>query len=100
MSADALAGPGKAERVLRLDRLSVSFASDAGAVRAVREAGFEVRPGEIVAVVGESGSGKTVTSRALLGLLPSTATVTGSATLDGEELTSLHGEAIDRKSVV
>jgi len=94
MSADVVAGPGQAERALRLDRLSVSFASDAGTVRAVREAGFEVRPGEIVAVVGESGSGKTVTSRALLGLLPSTATVTGSATLDGEELISLHGEAM------
>jgi peptide/nickel transport system ATP-binding protein len=93
MSADVV-GPGKAERVLRLDRLSVSFASDAGTVRAVRDAGFEVRPGEIVAVVGESGSGKTVASRALLGLLPSTATVTGSATLDGEELTALRGEAM------
>src|SRR5690606_34193830 len=44
--------------------------------------------------VGESGSGKSVSSRALLGLLPGYATVTGSATLDGEELTGLRGEAV------
>lgn len=83
-----------AEPILRLDRLSVSFAADAGAVQAVREASFDVGPGEIVAVVGESGSGKSVSSRALLGLLPGYATVTGSATLDGAELTSLRGDAM------
>ena len=96
MSGPATTRSGSAERMLRLDHLSVSFASDAGTVRAVRDAGFEVRPGEIVAIVGESGSGKTVASRALLGLLPDTATVTGSATLDGEELTALRGEALRR----
>ncbi|MBI9115918.1 dipeptide ABC transporter ATP-binding protein [Sanguibacter suaedae] len=82
------------EPVLRIDRLSVSFRADAGAVQAVREASFDVGAAEIVAVVGESGSGKSVSSRALLGLLPGYATVTGSATLDGEELTGLRGEAV------
>lgn len=83
-----------AEPILRLDRLSVAFAADAGAVQAVRNASFDVGPGEIVAVVGESGSGKSVSSRALLGLLPGYATVTGSATLDGVELTTLRGDAM------
>ncbi|QTE30812.1 ABC transporter ATP-binding protein [Pengzhenrongella sicca] len=80
--------------VLDINRLSVSFRSDAGPVRAVREISFRVAPGEIVAVVGESGSGKSVSSRALLGLLPDTATVEGSATLGGVELTALRGEAM------
>ena len=82
--------------MLDINELSVSFRSDAGAVPAVREISFTVAPGEIVAVVGESGSGKSVSSRALLGLLPDTATVSGSATLDGVELTALRGEAMRR----
>ena len=82
--------------MLRLDRLSVTFQTDGDPVRAVREVSFEVAPGEIVAVVGESGSGKSVSSRALLGLLPGTATVQGSAQLDGTELTGLRGEPMRR----
>lgn len=67
--------------VLSLGDLTVSFATDGGAVRAVRGLTFDVAPGEVLAVVGESGSGKSVTARAVLGLLPSTATVSGSAVL-------------------
>ena len=67
--------------VLSLGDLSVSFTTDAGAVRAVRGLSFDVAPGEVLAVVGESGSGKSVSARAVLGLLPSTATVSGSAIL-------------------
>ena len=44
------------------------------------------RAGEVLGIVGESGSGKSVTMLALLGLLPKTATITGSATFRGEEL--------------
>ena len=82
--------------LLAIDRLSVTFRSDAGPVPAVRAVSFTVAPGEIVAVVGESGSGKSVSSRALLGLLPDTATVGGSAQLDGVELTVLRGESMRR----
>ena len=82
--------------MLSLDRLSVTFQTDGDPVRAVREVSFEVAPGEIVAIVGESGSGKSVSSRALLGLLPGTATVQGSARLDGTELIGLRGEPMRR----
>ena len=44
--------------------------------------------------MGESGSGKTVGSRAMVGLLPETATVSGSATLEDTELIGMRGEAI------
>jgi len=71
---------------LSLTDLCVTFRTDAGLVQAVDGISFDVAPGEVVAVVGESGSGKSVSSRAVLGLLPATAEVTGSARLKDTEL--------------
>ena len=51
-----------------VDGLRVEFPAKGGPVAAVRNAGFEVFPGEILCVVGESGSGKSVTSQALMQL--------------------------------
>jgi len=61
--------------------LRVTFATDAGAVRAVDGVAIAVRPREIVAIVGESGSGKSVTAKSILGLVPATATSSGSILL-------------------
>ncbi len=74
---------------LTLTDLSVTFATDGGAVRAVSEVSFDVRPGEVLAVVGESGSGKSVSVRSAIGLLPSTASVRGSVTLGDREVIGL-----------
>src|SRR5690606_2485874 len=69
--------------------LDVSFATDAGEVRAVRGVSLDVRRGEVLAIVGESGSGKTVTSRTILGLLPETATTGGAVILDGTDVAKI-----------
>ncbi len=63
--------------LLRVEDLRVDFASQAGVLRAVDGISFRVRPGATVALVGESGSGKSVTAQAILGLLPSNASITG-----------------------
>ncbi|MFC5822893.1 dipeptide ABC transporter ATP-binding protein [Nonomuraea insulae] len=68
--------------VLEVSDLNVSF----GDVRAVRGVSYSVRPGEVLGIVGESGSGKSVTSAAVMGLLPPGARVTGSVRLHGREL--------------
>jgi oligopeptide transport system ATP-binding protein len=56
--------------VLQIDRLGVAFSSPRGTVRAVRDVSITLRRGETVALVGESGCGKSVTSLAVMGLLP------------------------------
>ncbi|MEV7866296.1 ABC transporter ATP-binding protein [Streptomyces sp. NPDC088124] len=80
--------------VLSVRDLSVAFRSGhAGGepasprtVHAVDSVSFDLAPREVLAVVGESGCGKSVTSLAVMGLLPPTATVTGSIRLGGREL--------------
>jgi peptide/nickel transport system ATP-binding protein len=51
-----------------VEGLDVTFATDAGPVRAVRDVSFTLAEGECLAIVGESGSGKSVTARTLVGL--------------------------------
>ncbi|WP_370948903.1 ABC transporter ATP-binding protein [Amycolatopsis sp. cg5] len=77
------------ETLLSLRDVSVDFHLPGRVVHAARQVSFDVAPGEVVAVVGESGSGKSVTAMSLLGLLPSSATVSGSALLAGRDLYGL-----------
>ena len=70
--------------------LQVDFTADGRTVHAVRDASFNVYPGQWVAIVGESGSGKSTSAMAVLGLLPGTGKVTGgSIKLNGRELVGL-----------
>ena len=74
------------EPLLQVRDLSVRFRTEDGTLSAVDGVSFDARAGELLAVVGESGCGKSVTAMALSGLLPGSATVTGSVRLDGVEL--------------
>ena len=58
------------ENILEVKNLHVSFKTYAGISHAVRGVDFSLRKGETLAIVGESGCGKTVTSKAIMGLLP------------------------------
>jgi peptide/nickel transport system ATP-binding protein len=80
---------GVSGSVLSISDLSVSFPTEDGVVDAVKGIGFDVKPGEIVAVVGESGSGKSVTSMSVLGLLPKTSRIAGELRLGERNLADL-----------
>ncbi len=72
--------------ILSLRDFRVTFPTLSGDVQAVRGIDLDVRQGEMLAVVGESGSGKSVTFLGLMGLLPRTAKISGSARLGDVEL--------------
>jgi peptide/nickel transport system ATP-binding protein len=75
--------------LLSVRDLHVTFPSEAGPVRAVRGVDWDLRPGEVLGIVGESGSGKSVSSLAVMGLLPDRAHVSGSIRLRDRELIGL-----------
>ncbi|MFC1412773.1 dipeptide ABC transporter ATP-binding protein [Streptacidiphilus sp. N1-12] len=92
-TADRLAGTPP---LLEVSDLHVSFPSEAGPVKAVRGVSYSVRPGEVLGIVGESGSGKSVSSMAVLGLLPESASLRGSIRMDGRELLGLNDKEMSK----
>lgn len=84
--------------ILSLKDLNITFKPQNGDVKtAVSDLSFDIQKGETFALVGESGSGKSITSLAIMGLLPEIAEVRSSAIhLGGEEL-SQKSEADMRK---
>lgn len=87
-----LYAPGDA--VLSVRDLNVRFNSENGVVHAVRGVDFDLMPGKTLGIVGESGSGKSVTSMAIMGLLPETADISGSVRYKGKELLGLSDKAM------
>ena len=76
------------DTILKVSGLCVAFRQGRGTVRAVDDASFDIRRGEMMALVGESGSGKSVTALSLLGLLPEATSVIegGTALFDGIDM--------------
>src|SRR5215469_7017914 len=78
--------------LLHVENLNITF----GALSAVRDVSFAIASGQALGLVGESGSGKSVTSLAIMGLLPVQAHVSGSIRFAGEELLTASPETLRR----
>jgi peptide/nickel transport system ATP-binding protein len=80
--------------LLEVKALSVSIRTPAGELEAVRDVSFDVGRGETVCLVGESGCGKSITSLAVMGLLPRAARArTARLSFDGIDLAGLERRA-------
>ncbi|WP_071459150.1 ABC transporter ATP-binding protein [Bacillus massilinigeriensis] len=77
--------------ILEVKDLNISFHTFAGEVKAIRGVNFELKKGETLAIVGESGSGKSVTTKAIMKLLPpnNSEIKKGQILFDGKDLTNL-----------
>ncbi len=87
-----------AESLLSIRNLTIEFKTDEGTVRAVKGLNLEIPKGQTVGLVGESGSGKSVTSLAIMGLIPNPpGKITGGEILfNGVDLTKLSQEELRR----
>jgi oligopeptide/dipeptide ABC transporter ATP-binding protein len=84
-----LASPQR-EPLLAVDGLKVEFWTSRGTIHAVNGISFDIAAGETLGIVGESGCGKSVTSLALLGILPRAGrAVAGTAKFEGRDLLQL-----------
>ena len=85
------------EKVLEVKNLKISFKTDGGLVRAVRDISFDLYKGETICIVGESGSGKSVTSKAIMGILAANAIVDGGQIMyEGENLLEVSEDEMHR----
>jgi peptide/nickel transport system ATP-binding protein len=82
--------------LLEVRDLSVRFETDEGTVHAVDRVSFSLEPGEVLGIVGESGCGKSVTTMAMLRLLPPSAVVSGSVLFQGADLLRAPASALRR----
>jgi oligopeptide/dipeptide ABC transporter ATP-binding protein len=82
---------------LEVKNLQISFRTDDGTVKAVRDISFDLEKGETLCIVGESGSGKSVTAKAVMGILAGNAIVEGGEILyNGKDLLKYTEKEFDK----
>ena len=85
------------DKKLEVKNLQISFRTQGGIVKAVRNISFDLYKGETLAIVGESGSGKSVTSKAIMGILAGNSIVEGGEILyDGQDLLKISEEDLHK----
>ena len=85
------------DKILEVNNLKISFRTQSGTLKAVRDISFDLERGETLAIVGESGSGKSVTSKAILGILAGNSITEGGEILfDGKDLLKIDEEEMHK----
>lgn len=93
------------ETILKIEHINISFTQYQKGLHktnlpVIRDLNVEVKEGELVAVVGSSGSGKSLLAHGVMGILPYNASMGGSISYRGEELTKERTEALRGKEIV
>ena len=90
MTTDTAHIPYSEDSILVVRGMNVDISVPAGTLHAVTNSAFHVKQGETLCIVGESGCGKSITSLAVMGLLPGNATVTADVLkFEGQDLLSM-----------
>lgn len=86
------------EKILEVKDLNISFHTFGGEVKAIRGVSFDLFKGETLAIVGESGSGKSVTTKAIMRLLPehNSEIKSGEILFEGKDLTKLKDKQMQK----
>lgn len=86
------------EKILEVNDLHISFHTFSGEVQAIRGVDFDLYKGETLAIVGESGSGKSVTTKAIMRLLPESNSEVkhGEIIFEGKDLVQESGKAMQK----
>ena len=99
-------GTMSSEALLKVKDLKIGFRSDEGIIKAVEGVDFTVNKGKTLGIVGESGSGKSVSTKAIMKLLPRTAVIDNDSSIQfrrksGEvvEITSLRPSGRDLRNI-
>ncbi|QSX09612.1 ABC transporter ATP-binding protein [Alkalibacter rhizosphaerae] len=90
--------------MLKVEDLSVSFVQYTKGLKqkdlkVITSLNIDIMPGEVLAVVGSSGSGKSLLAHAILGILPTNATVNGTMMYKGEALTTKRQQSLRGKEI-
>lgn len=86
------------DKILEVKDLNISFHTFGGEVKAIRGVSFDLYKGETLAIVGESGSGKSVTTKAIMRLLPehNSEIKSGKILFEGNDLTKLKNKQMQK----
>lgn len=84
--------------ILHIQNLEIAFQQEKVFVPVIHKISYELFPNEILGIVGESGSGKSVSSLAIMGLLPKNISkiTNGSIVLEGENITTLDAKSFQK----
>ncbi len=88
----------KMEKILEVKNMHISFHTFSGEVQAIRGVDFDLYKGETLAIVGESGSGKSVTTKAIMRLLPESNSEIkhGEILFEGKDLAKLNDKTMQK----